>query len=76
MSLGDSARWFVWDRESGPPRFEHESEDSAIREARRLASLNAGRRFLVLKTIAEAERIEPVRIKRFEAGDLDDGIPF
>ena len=74
MSLGDNARWFVWNREYGPPRFEHPDEAAAIREAKRLASANPGQKFLVLKTVAEAERVEPVRLKRFEA--MDDEIPF
>lgn len=74
MSIADSARWFVWNRASGAPRFEHDTESGAIAEAKRLASINPGQQFHVLKTVAMAERVEPVRLKRFD--QPDDDIPF
>lgn len=66
--------WFVWDRQSGAPTREHESERSALEEAKRLATLNPGRRFHVLVAVAVAERMEPVTVTRL--AEPDDLIPF
>jgi hypothetical protein len=44
--------WVVWQPESGVPTMRHETKQSAITEAERLARGTTGRRFYVL----EAER--------------------
>lgn len=40
-------KWFVWQKNGHKPRHSHKSHASAIREAKRLARLNPGRKFIV-----------------------------
>ncbi len=44
--------WMVWGIHSGPPTFQHQSEESARNEAERLARLNPGKQFVVLESVA------------------------
>lgn len=44
--------WLVWNPLAGPPRFKHENEEGARREAARLASEHKGSEFIVLRTVA------------------------
>lgn len=45
-------QWLVWCPLSGPPRYRHTSEESARKEAARLASVHKGSEFIVLRTVA------------------------
>lgn len=45
------AFWFVWNVHGGAPRFQHQSESSAIIEAERLARMNPGQTFVVLQSV-------------------------
>ena len=48
--------WMVWQPESGKPTVRHETRGAADAEAQRLALLNPGKRFYVLKALAFVER--------------------
>lgn len=45
--------WMVYGENGGAPTYKHETEASAKAEAERLAKLNQGKRFYVLKVIAD-----------------------
>jgi hypothetical protein len=47
------AFWLVWCPQGGSPTREHETRDSARRESDRLARMNRGRRFIVLRSESE-----------------------
>ena len=44
--------WMVWCPTGGMPRYRHDSEDSAHREAQRLARDKPGRVFVVLQSVS------------------------
>ena len=44
--------WFVWNPMGNMPRFRHDTEDSAHREAQRLAREHPGRVFVVLQSVS------------------------
>jgi hypothetical protein len=46
------AEYYVWNTTGGAPRFKHASREEATTEASRLAKLNRGMRFVVLKVIS------------------------
>jgi hypothetical protein len=75
--MGMSERkWFVWNPQGRIPTFEHPNEDSARKEAARLARLNSGQRFLVLKSVAEVE-VNDLRWREFDDMPFHEGeIPF
>jgi hypothetical protein len=62
--------WIVWNETSKEVRFRHETEDSANAEARRLASLHKGVRFVVFCATGAAIVRDPVEWDTF------DLIPF
>ena len=45
----DESFWVVWNPGHGVPHMKHANEESAEREAKRLASANAGQVFYVLE---------------------------
>ena len=51
----DNAFYVVWNPDNGPPRFRHEFEWQATREAERLAASNPGQKFYVLGAISVSE---------------------
>lgn len=46
-----AAFWFVWTKTGHVPRFAHDSFEAAQAEARRLALLRPGKKFIVLQAI-------------------------
>lgn len=44
--------WLVWNESGYPPRYRHDTEESAVREAERLARVNPGQNFYVLEAVA------------------------
>lgn len=73
MSVGPPPFWLVWSPNGDhPPRFQHDTEAGAEREAERLADLHPGREFYVVQPtyhVVSQRRL----IQRFVT---DDGIPF
>lgn len=65
--------WMVFNPDGQTPRHQHISKESAVTEARRLASLNKGTRFYVLASIGFAEVVDPVV---WQEWSHDDFIPF
>lgn len=47
MEVEYIGKFFVWTKKGSAPRFAHETHASALAEARRLAKLNPGRKFIV-----------------------------
>lgn len=45
--------WTVWTKKGRIPRFLHQSAESAEKEATRLAGLNPGKKFIVLRAYAK-----------------------
>jgi hypothetical protein len=66
----DAAFYIVWNPDAGLPRFKHESEHDAVREAERLAGLNPGQRFYVLSAISVSEHKTVVTTR------LEHELPF
>lgn len=59
----DTQFWMVWSPNSGlAPTAKHATGDSAVKEADRLAALNPGQRFYVLKALRYAHRVQPTAI--------------
>lgn len=68
--------WMVWNPMGWPPKFRHESEDSALREAKRLARNNPGQQFYVLEAVSGVEKND-VTVNTYRANRPDDwDIPF
>lgn len=65
--------WLVWHEDGGEPRVRHNSKQSALNEAERLAKLTPGERFFVLKATAGVVANEP-DLQRVKF--IDDPIPF
>ncbi|MEM9423045.1 MAG: hypothetical protein AAF986_11220 [Pseudomonadota bacterium] len=65
--------WMVWREGSPTTRFRHSFKEDAEREAERLANLNPGETFYVLKTVA-AMTVEKQPIRRHKL--VHDPIPF
>lgn len=53
---GPTKFWLVWNDDGYPPRYRHESEADAIREARRLSSLTPKKQFFILEAMAVVEQ--------------------
>lgn len=64
--------WFVWNTDGRVPQYKHQSEQSAIAEAERLARLNGGQTFVVLESVCARRTDDMLRIEM--RGDSD--IPF
>lgn len=74
MSHASRKFWMVWRLNWSPPCAKHSTEESAIREAERLARNNPGETFVVLEAM-KARCVE--NMQRFDlAVDADDGVPF
>jgi hypothetical protein len=73
--MNDRDAWLVWSPKGSQPRFRHESLDSAIKEAGRLAALNPGEEFYVLMPVGVATVKKP-NIYRALCAAGDDEIPF
>ncbi|KHJ56274.1 hypothetical protein LA66_06825 [Aureimonas altamirensis] len=69
--------WIVWNPRGRTPTRKHASRAMATNEAYRLAGMNPGEQFFVLKAVAGAACPvpEPVEIK-LTAPDPNDDIPF
>ncbi|MCM1958001.1 hypothetical protein NCZ17_01260 [Acinetobacter modestus] len=52
--------FIVWNEDAGNPTFKHETQESAEREAERLAKQNQGQKFHVLSSICTLEMPNPV----------------
>lgn len=52
--------YIVWNEDAGTPTYKHESQDSAEREAVRLAKQHQGQKFHVLSSICTLEVPNPV----------------
>ncbi|MCU4601657.1 hypothetical protein [Acinetobacter ursingii] len=52
--------YIVWNEEAGSPTYKHETQQSAEREAARLAKQNQGQKFHVLSSICTFEVPDPV----------------
>lgn len=52
------SKWFVWNPRGNVPSFEHSTEYEAKTEAERLARLNPGTRFLVLRSVGEVTKTD------------------
>jgi hypothetical protein len=49
--------WVVWQPQSGPPNYRHESIESATREAERLAEVSQTREFYVLEAVSVSKKV-------------------
>ena len=69
--------WMVWSPSGGAPHRQHLTRSEADDEATRLARVNPGRMFLVLKAVGGFSADQP-KVKPVEIGGplVDDGIPF
>lgn len=60
--------WLVWNPESGYAKYRHDSEGTAVTEAKRLSEQNIGTEFHVLKSVGHALVKQPVEwVKHTEA---------
>ena len=48
--------WLVWNDRGGAPTYKHDTEQSARNEAERLARINQGQSFHVLRVVGTAAR--------------------
>lgn len=64
--------WFVWNPDGRSPQYKHQSEQSAIAEAERLARLNGGQTFVVLESICARRTDDMIRIEM----RCDSDVPF
>ena len=67
--------WVIWMEGGGPPTFQHWSEESAVREAERLAVEHKGRRLFVLESVAMCEH-KDVRWSQPSDVSSSDEVPF
>lgn len=67
--------YLVWNPQAGTPTYRHETEDSAISEAKRLAAKNPGQEFFVMASIGRATKID-VAYDKFTPTTLEDELPF
>lgn len=65
--------WLVWNPQGREPQRQHDTEESANREAERLARANRGARFIVLRPVREVVVDD---VQRIEYDTEDDGLPF
>lgn len=74
MSAERTEFWLVWRERGGSPTHQHWTKDEAIHEAERLARLQPGDVFYIMKSTAAlvAPAVEIERVKLIPG----DGIPF
>lgn len=69
--------WMVWRENGSAPTCRHFTKQIALAEAERLAALNPGEVFFVLKAtagvVSQSPKVERVKLERLES---DDDIPF
>lgn len=63
--------WMVYGMGQGAPTVRHDTSESAVAEARRLARANPGITFIVLASVRGYRTADPIVEIEF-----DDGIPF
>lgn len=61
--------WLVWNPQGHAPQYRHDTEASAAREAERLARLNRGQRFIVLRPVCEIV-VDDVQRTDYEPDDI------
>lgn len=66
--------WFVWCHNGGGPTYKHQTLESACAEAERLARLNPGEEFHVLKSVRSVMKTDVAWSDHSHDPDLD--IPF
>lgn len=66
------AFWIIWNPMGGPPAHRHYSQESATREAERLAAENPGATFIVLASVCgrRAGPMERIDLSEAEPDDL------
>jgi hypothetical protein len=67
--------WFVWCPTGWPPKHQHQSIESAINEAERLAKAHPGQQFVVLETVG-ARMVDLVQRIDLRPVNEPDEIPF
>ncbi len=55
MKNAETEFWLVWNLNGRNPRHKHATQDSAEREARRLATENPGQAFYVVRAVSVAQ---------------------
>lgn len=66
-------KWLVWNPFGNAPRYQHESFESAQKEAERLAGLHHGVEFFVLETVGVAFKKD---IHFIPINNIIEEIPF
>ena len=61
--------YLVWEPRSGYTRYQHESKESAVAEAERLACLEEDKEFFVLEPVSVSQRMKPVSTAFFPADE-------
>mgnify|MGYP001602018192 CR=1 FL=1 len=54
-----SETWFVWTKQGKPPKFAHETEEAAVKEAERLAMRVPGAKFHVMRGVVKISFAPP-----------------
>lgn len=64
--MDDQQFWMVWNPNDRAPRFKHANSCLAVQEAERLATLNPGQQFFVLKAthMRVTDNMHRVELKR------------
>lgn len=62
--------YLIWNPNAASPTFRHYTKESAIQEARRLATKTPGATFYILEAQLAAKKPDPVKIYEL------DGVPF
>lgn len=73
MSNGQVPFWLVWNEGGHAPRVKHPDQETAEREAERLAKVNPGQSFVVLAVVSRFTD-RRVHVERFH--DFNDYLPF
>lgn len=69
--------WMVYSPQGeSPPRYRHDTKRMAYDEATRLAGINPGDDFYVLKAVNRLKGVVHINEHPFDKDDADDGIPF
>ena len=69
--------WMVWVEGSGPPSFKHWTEESAAKEADRLARIHKGYRVYVLHTVSACVHSEVQWLKAVNViHESNQDVPF
>jgi len=70
----ENAFYLVWNQNGGAPTVKHDSRQSAINEAERLARKCPGERFVVLRAV-EGRVVDAMQRVSFDL-DADEELPF